>query len=632
VSDTGGPSRMSATASGTWVVRLSEANGSRSFDGAVSADGNSAQLVTDGSVQGLLAGLLHNRDQLTSALGAKPDTSGAAAVVAAYRRWGDAMLGRLDGVFAVVIWDEEAETLLAARDALGAYPVFYAESGRDLYVSNSIDTLLAQPGVPQAVNIPALADHLRHRWPNLEETYFESVQRLPPGHALRASRSGRRTWRYWDPAPSGTVDWIAADELERFDELFEQAVERCLASGPAGIFLSGGLDSVSVAAVAAASSRRYGRPDPWALSLAFPDPEANEEQRQRAVAATLELPQVMLSWRDAVPQGLIRAVLELTSASPAPLVNLWMPAYVQLALEGRARGCSVILTGGGGDEWLSVSPYYAADLMRALDVRGLYNLFHEHRRSHSVSSLLYLRNVIWRFGARPLLEDGAKRVLARSPSLLNEVQTRRFRSATPDWLAPDPRLRRVLVERSLESSSEWKGIRGNGRRHPRLYIREMRTSLDHPLVAMELEELFDQGRRLGLWMLQPFWDAPLVEFLYRTPPALLNRGGRAKGLVRETVARRFPSLGFESQRKVTATGFARSIVLEEGRRAWTELGGATALAEAGIVDARSLNERLNRILADPGSQELHGVWDVLALESWLRGKLAWGRQEMGDAA
>jgi hypothetical protein len=90
----------------------------------------------------------------------------------------------------------------------------------------------------------------------------------------------------------------------------------------------------------------------------------------------------------------------------------------------------------------------------------------------------------------------------------------------------------------------------------------MRSGLGHPLVAMELEELFEQSRRLGVRVLQPFWDAALVEFLYRTPPAMLNQTGRSKGLVRDTVARRFPRLGFETQLKVTATRFGRSVIAQ----------------------------------------------------------------------
>jgi asparagine synthetase B (glutamine-hydrolysing) len=606
---------------GAWVASMSRNGRPPSFDTGL-GNGEAAQLAAEGKVQGLFGGLLHNRHELNQLIGLERNGSEAGAVVGCYLRHGESVLEHLEGVFAVVLWDSEDETLLVVRDPLGSYPLFYAEGAGNLYVSNSIHALLAQRGVSNAVNVPALADHLRHRWPWLEETYFEAVYRVPPGHALRDSRSGRRTWRYWDPAPTGAIDWVDENELDQFDTLFERAVTRCLANGNAGIFLSGGLDSVSVAAVAAASSRCHDRPDLWALSLAFPDPEANEESRQRAVAAALGLPQVVLSWEDAVaPRGLMSAALELTAASPAPLLNFWMPAYDRLALEGRARGCSVILTGNGGDEWLSVSPYYAADLIRAIDVRRLHSLFNAHRRSHRVSSHLYLRNVLWRFGARPLLLDNVKRALARSPWLARELLEVRYRRALPDWLAPDQRLRRAVLQRSLEGKP-WleRGERRTGRPHPRVYIREMRAVLDHPIVAMELEEVFEQGRRLGVHVQQPFWDAELVAFLYRTPPELLNRAGRTKGLVRETVARRFPRLGFDTQRKVAGTDFARSLVIEEGRRMWTELGGATSLAEAGIVDSRRLNERLGRIINDPQSRDYHLVWDVLALESWLRGR------------
>src|SRR5207248_4584102 len=104
--------------------------------------------------------------------------------------------------------------------------------------------------------------------------------------------------------------WIAEDELGRFDALLEQTVERYLALGPAAVYLSGGLDSVTVAAVAAGSSLRKGLPAPWALSLAFPDAECNEEAIQRSVAADLGLPHVLLPFDAAVgAHGLLRSAL-----------------------------------------------------------------------------------------------------------------------------------------------------------------------------------------------------------------------------------------------------------------------------------------------------------------------------------
>ena len=91
---------------------------------------------------------------------------------------------------------------------------------------------------------------------------------------------------------SGTgtaVRWADEEELENFDALLDQAVDRCLALGPTAIYLSGGLDSISVAAVATDRARNRGLNDPLALSLHFPEPQSNEEKVQRGVARELGL-------------------------------------------------------------------------------------------------------------------------------------------------------------------------------------------------------------------------------------------------------------------------------------------------------------------------------------------------------
>jgi hypothetical protein len=122
-------------------------------------------------------------------------------------------------------------------------------------------------------------------------------------------------------------------------------------------------------------------------------------------------------------------------------------------------------------------------------------------------------------------------------------------------------------------------------------------------------------------MLQPFWDADLVEFLYRTPPDLLNRGGRSKGLVRGMLARRFPHLGFEQQKKVVSLDFFRTTMLRAGADVWNQMGGAKALAELGVVDAKRLNSTIEAIIAGGQKSQAHHIWDVLNVEAWLRPRL-----------
>ena len=99
------------------------------------------------SLRCLFAGTLHNRSELIRELEADPSLDAVATLLRAYARWGDGLLDRLEGVFALVIWDQDSETLLAARDPMGLYPLFYSRTGRTLLLSNSIKALVGQPDV-----------------------------------------------------------------------------------------------------------------------------------------------------------------------------------------------------------------------------------------------------------------------------------------------------------------------------------------------------------------------------------------------------------------------------------------------------------------------------------------------------
>src|SRR5207253_11068065 len=119
-----------------------------------------------------------------------------------------------------------------------------------------------------------------------------------------------------------------------------------------------GLDSVSVAAAAVEQTRTQGLPSPTALSLVFPQPEMSEEVVQRSVATQLGLPHIVRPFYDAVgKKKLLEPAIELSASLPSPLMNTWLPAFYGLGLEARRQDCRTILTGNGGDEWLTISPY-----------------------------------------------------------------------------------------------------------------------------------------------------------------------------------------------------------------------------------------------------------------------------------
>lgn len=549
-----------------------------------------------------------------------------------YLQLGEGILDHAKGFFCFVIWDPAQGRLFAVRDPLGIHPLFYATTGSGLLLSPSIATLRSRPEVSAAVNRAALADHLRHQWPSPTETYFEAVTRVPPGHAITMRRGSIGSRRYWDPLfPGRRPEWIEEAELGRFDQLLDQSVARLLALGPAGIYLSGGLDSVAVGALAADHARRHDLAMPLALSLDFPGPYS-EAVTQQGVANQLGLPHQLVALDDALgPGGLVRAAVRSAGQLSAPLQNPWLPAYRSLAQQASASGRDVILTGSGGDEWLTVTPVYAADLLRSVRLVELYRLTRTQARSYDVAPWQLARNMVWRFGARPLVARGREQAMQRLAP--DRLRTRRLRGRRAGldrkpWLAPDPALRRELIERDeeyvlgQESEDDLLPVSG-----PREYFRECRQALTHPLVSMEAEEVFEYSRGAGVRVLHPYWDTRLVEFLHAVPPPLLNNDGRSKGLIRAMLARRFPTLGFERQRKtITASYFGRSVV-SQAPEVWREMGGADALAAAGIIDpdrAAAIYDfapsatTLDDASPAPSHRTTDPMWEILTLESWLR--------------
>ena len=558
----------------------------------------------------LFDGVLYNRKDLIAELGRTTAAlNDADLLLVAYDKWGLELPRHVKGIYAMAIGDSEQERVVAVRDPLGAYPLFFSEVSERILFSTSIDALRRQPGIGSTVNRAALADHVLHRWPNSHETFFAGIRRVPPGHMLRTSAGHVVVERYWDPAPSNRpVEWVTEDQLGLFDVLLDQAVERTASRGRTGIFLSGGLDSISVAAIATDLARTTGRQAPLALSLGFPG-DCSEEIEQKGVAAALGLEQEFVPFEEAAPSAeLLRSALDITRIQPAPLLNAWAPAYCELTRRGKQLGVEVVLSGAGGDEWLSITPYLAADLIRAREMKRLWKLVSGWQRSYQLSPARAARVLMWTYGAKPLASGFLERLSPQRWRARRVGKTVRSRVA---WVAPGAALQRELADRV----SAWMP---NANPSDSYYLSDVRLSLDHPLTSMELEEIFEMDRRLNVRMLHPYWDADLVDLLYRTPPELAIADGRAKSLVRGTMARRFPNLGLDRQKKRAGTLFYRSVLMQGLPALWRESPDLSALADLGIVEPQVAAAMIERTIA-PGYREgLRRVWDLINVEAWVK--------------
>jgi asparagine synthetase B (glutamine-hydrolysing) len=569
-------------------------------------------------VEVLFQGVLTNADELRSRYGLDPATSGSPAdvVAAVYARRGASPTFReLRGVYAAIVADGASGSVVAARDRFGTHPLFYATGPDGVLFSSTIDALLRSGSVTTALNRPMMVDHLRHRSPDKGETYFEAIRRVPPSHVLEIRGSAVRVTRYWDLVPEdGRFEWNEHATTEDFADVMSTAVRRCMSVGPTGIYLSGGIDSVSVGAIATDVAAGLGVEPPLALMLGFSDPSADEREIQRNVAAQLGLRDHMVQLEDVTAgAGLLASGLELSRAFAAPLLNYWLPGYCRLSSDARAQGIEVIMSGAGGDEWLSVGPSYTADLLSRFDFGGVRRMWDMWGSAYPLSTAEKARS-LWKYGARPIIADRSVRLMRRyAPELLVRRRRRLDVRHLPAWLAPDRALRHEAIERRTRMRDLV-----NERADLPYYLEEGRFGVEHAIVSMETEEDFELSRRIGFLKMHPYWDPDAVEFLARTPPGVLMEAG-GKGLARTMLAERFPDLGFESQRKVVSTDAFRTTALLQGGAAWQAMDGTPLLAELGIVDGTLVRREADDILASGSTARSYRLWDLLSLESWARG-------------
>ncbi|HXF91774.1 MAG TPA: asparagine synthase (glutamine-hydrolyzing) [Nitrospiraceae bacterium] len=174
-----------------------------------------------------------------------------------YEAFGPACVERLNGMFAFAIWDDRAETLWLVRDRFGIKPIYYTEVDGTFAFASEVKALLALEAVRREVNVPALVDYFTFQNTFGEETLFKGIRLLEPGQTLTVRRGGVERRRYWDICFEPDNSLREGQCIERLRFLLEDTIRRQLISDvPVGAYLSGGMDSGSITALAASSITR----------------------------------------------------------------------------------------------------------------------------------------------------------------------------------------------------------------------------------------------------------------------------------------------------------------------------------------------------------------------------------------
>ncbi|MGA8146931.1 MAG: asparagine synthase (glutamine-hydrolyzing) [Gallionellaceae bacterium] len=269
-----------------------------------------------------------------------------------YEKHGLDFVQRLKGQFAIALWDRKQQKLVLARDRTGEKPLFYTIAGNILAFASEIKSILCHPAVPRRIDFRGLDQLFTFFMPVNPRTMFEGIQNLPPGHLVEVCNGQVHVHKYWEPPVPDLATLPAASEAEWVGHvrsaLRQSVAERMVADVPVGAFLSGGLDSSVIAALAAEISRDRVR----TYSICHEDEYYDEGRYSDMVAAKLgtDHHRLVIEPRD-IADGLPLTVWRVE----APTCKTSNAAYIQLYK--LARGSStVILTGEGADEALGGYP------------------------------------------------------------------------------------------------------------------------------------------------------------------------------------------------------------------------------------------------------------------------------------
>ncbi len=481
----------------------------------------------DGTVRVICNGEIYNDPDLRAWLLARGHsfrtTSDVEGLVHLYEEHGPDFVRHLNGMFALALWDIPRRRLVLARDRMGQKPLYHAETTRGgLVFGSEPKALLAHPDVARRLDPRGLARYLFYEYVPGPHAIWEGVRKLPPGHLLVREGETSTLSRYWtSPAPVAVPEPFEAAAARFWDD-FRAGVGRHRRSDvPLGLFLSGGIDSSSVAAALAELEPAGGI---RTFSIGFEDPTFDESAHARAVARHLgtdhrERTFSARSVMDLLPEvaGWLDEPFGDASILPTHLLSRFARESVTVALGG-----------DGADELLAGYPTFGAE--RA---SGLFGRLPRAARALAGSAVGRLPvdhgNISLDFRLKQFLKG------AGEPTPL----------AHQRWLGSfsGPEIGRLLVDGGGGFDVEAEHLARAEALAPGLdpLTRSLRLYQDTYLPDDILTKVDRASMACGLEVRAPFLDAELVDSVGRLPASYKYGRGRAKRLLKRAAAARLPA-------------------------------------------------------------------------------------------
>lgn len=540
-------------------------------------------------------GRLDNREELLSALNLDTvddrQLSDAVIVLRAYRQWGKSCFGRLLGPFTVVIYDQQQQQIVCARDPLGDRTLYYFVNRDTVLIASEECALLTHTAVSSTLDEDMAIHYFAVKALSDGRTLFADIKEVPQGTTITFSREGSYVSRYWDFAPTADIRYASdAEYAEHFLTLLKESVRsRVRATTPISVLMSGGLDSTSVAAVAAGMLST----PPTTASWVYTELEGPDERVYiDACNAHLQTTPLPITADDAWP-------LVDFDSWPVNINHPYCDPYERLSERTYAalaeHGIRPLLTGVYADQMYGGADYSMLELLR--------------------EGRVWETAVQWRYdylemGLRYALVGPSSRRLARA--VLNRVPGgQRLRPIGPfrrPWLTVSANERLQTVAACSPPLS--KAVRRPDQFH----------SIFNALSARVSIAKATEAARFAIDLRHPFRDRRLIEFALAIPAHQFDKRGMYKYVARQAMQNLLPDqVRLRTHISTFMQLFMRGLAERELSQVRKTLGKTNAmwskfvdptLIPLGTVD--ELQDHMYKL----SDAELLIVWFCVSFELW----------------
>ncbi|AWM29057.1 asparagine synthase (glutamine-hydrolyzing) [Sinorhizobium fredii] len=579
--------------------------------------GDGQQPMSDASGELTIAfnGEIFNYVELRDELRAKGrrfrTSSDTEVILHLYDEMGEDCVTLLNGDFAFAIWDARRRRIMLARDRMGVRPLFYTAQGGTFYFASEVKALLEVPGISAEID-PIALDQIFTLWaPIAPRTPFRNILELEPAHLMVVDQRGVTTRPYWqlqypdgDQPPSYVDERSAAEELRAL--LTDATRIRMRADVPVGAYLSGGLDSSIVSALAAGMTPQGLR----TFSVTFDSAEHDESVFQLEMAAALGTQHSAIACRTG---DIARVFPDVIRFTERPIIRTAPAPLYQLSALVREAGLKVVLTGEGADEVFAGYDIFKEARVRRFCGRQpgsrirphLFRKLYPYLPGLKQQSPEYLAAF---FGAGDAPLDDP--LFSHRPRLKSTAATKLFFSGDLRAELKDYDAAAELIGRLPQDFRRWHPL------HQAQYL-ESRFLLPGYILS-------SQGDRMamahGVEGRFPFLDHRLVEFAAKLPPEMKLKGLTEKHILREATKDLLPpAIGRRVKQPYRAPdshSFSGPGEFDYVRGALSE----DAVAECGLFNAKAVTKLYEKCRSRPASgfRDNAAFVGILSTQLWLQ--------------